>query len=227
MGLILLMKRKSDEMKNSTSNNTVLGTPKKIVLLGDGCIGKSTFFNKLTNLNDENYRFPKKYQATDNFDFDRINLQTNAGTTTIDLWDTAGQENRGGKLRDAYLKGADGILLLYDVSEKRTIDNIGTWLEQIKAVAPNVPVAVLGNKSDKFDNLQQSEMVKLRECNLQRDVGHKHIKNFLISIKENTHLEFQTSFWSTTVTIKEEPNCLIGLEYLLSNIYSQTVNVNY
>ena len=220
------MKRKSDENKSNDSN-IVLGTAKKIVLLGDGCIGKSTFFNKLTNLNDENYRFPKKYQATDNFDFDRINLQTNAGTTTIDLWDTAGQENRGGKLRDAYLKGADGVLLLYDVSEKRTIDNVPTWLEQIKTVAPNIPVAVLGNKSDKFDNLQQSEMVKVRECNLQRDVGHKNIKNFLISIKENTHLDFQTSFWSSAVTIKVEPGCLIGLEYLLSNIYGQSVSIKH
>jgi len=220
------MKRKSDENKSNDSN-IVLGTAKKIVLLGDGCIGKSTFFNKLTNLNDENYRFPKKYQATDNFDFDRINLQTNAGTTTIDLWDTAGQENRGGKLRDAYLKGADGVLLLYDVSEKRTIDNVPTWLEQIKTVAPNIPVAVLGNKSDKFDNLQQSEMVKVRECNLQRDVGHKNIKNFLISIKENTHLDFQSSFWSSAVTIKVEPSCLIGLEYLLSNIYGKTVTIKH
>ncbi len=154
-------------------------------------------------------------------------MQTNAGTTTIDLWDTAGQENRGGKLRDAYLKGADGVLLLYDVSEKRTIDNVPTWLEQIKTVAPNIPVAVLGNKSDKFDNLQQSEMVKVRECNLQRDVGHKNIKNFLISIKENTHLDFQSSFWSSAVTIKVEPSCLIGLEYLLSNIYGKTVTIKH
>jgi small GTP-binding protein len=220
------MKRTLNDTKKDESEVT-LGSPKKIVLLGDGCIGKSTFFNMITNLNDDNYRFQKKYQATDNFDFDRVNLKTNVGSTTIDLWDTAGQENRGGKLRDAYLKGADGILLLYDVSEKRTIENISKWLEQIKSVEPNVPVAVLGNKSDKFDNLQQSEMVKMRECNLQRDIGHKNIKNFLISIKENTHLDFQTSFWSQSVTVKEEPSCLIGLEYLLSNIYNQTVTIKY
>lgn len=219
------MKRKTDNIKISNEVDSILGTPKKIVLLGDGCIGKSTFFNKLTNLNDENYRFPKKYQATDNFDFDRVNLKVNTGTTTIDLWDTAGQENRGGKLRDAYLKGADGILLLYDVSEKRTIENIPMWLDQIKTVSPNVPVAVLGNKSDKFDNLQQSEMVKLRECNLYRDIGHKNIKNFLISIKEDTHLEFNSSFWSSAITVKEEASCLIGLEYLLTNIYGQPVTI--
>ena len=126
-------------------------------------------------------------------------------------------------LRDAYLKGADGILLLYDVTESTTASNIPKWLEQIKKVAPNVPVAVLGNKSDKFQNLQQSELVKLRDCNLQRDVGHTQIKNFLISIKENTHLEFISSFWSSNVTVKENQNCLIGLEYVLSNIFNQSI----
>ena len=213
-------------MKRKQTNANVFESVKKIVLLGDGCIGKSTFFNKLINLNDKNYRFPKKYEATDSFDFDRININTFNGDITIDLWDTAGQENSGGKLRDAYLKGADGVLLLYDVSEKKTIENIPKWLGQIKNIAPNVPVAVLGNKSDKFDNLQQSEFVKIRECNLQRDVGHKNIKNFLISIKENTHLEFTTSFWSSNVTVNEKSGCLIGLEYLLSNIYSETIIID-
>ena len=220
-------KRKIESTIESDKFETILGSPKKIVLLGDGCIGKSTLFNKLSNLNDDNYRFPKKYQATDNFDFNRINLNTSEGITTIDLWDTAGQEkNHGGKLRDAYLKGAEGILLLYDVSEKSTIENIPKWFDQIKSVAPNVPIAILGNKSDKFDNLQQSEIVKLRECNLQRDIGHKNVKNFYISIKENTHIEFKTSFWSSTITVEEVKGCLIGLEYLLSTIYGQTVSIN-
>ena len=66
--------------------------PVKIVLLGDGCIGKSTFFNKLSNLTDSEYQFQKKYKATDNFDFNRINISTNIGTIVVDLWDTAGQE---------------------------------------------------------------------------------------------------------------------------------------
>ena len=52
----------------STSTNTStpsLGEPKKIVLLGDGCIGKSTLFDKLNKLSDDNYKFPKKYKATE------------------------------------------------------------------------------------------------------------------------------------------------------------------
>jgi small GTP-binding protein len=215
------MKRSYDKLES----DSVLGDSKKIVLLGDGCIGKSTFFDKLSKITDSDYTFDKKYKATDNFDFNRLKLTTNKGIVIVDLWDTAGQENRGGMLRDAYLKGADGVLLLYDVSESKTVANIPKWLEQIKKIAPNVPVAVLGNKADKFENLQQSEFVKLRECNLQRDVGHNNIKNFLISIKENNHLEFISSFWSANNTIKEADGCLIGLEYVLSNIFNQSISI--
>tara|TARA_B110000908_G_C10240215_1_gene445648 strand:- start:1462 stop:2112 length:651 start_codon:yes stop_codon:yes gene_type:complete len=216
-------------MKRSHSKafTQVLSTEaKKIVLLGDGCIGKSTFFNKMDNLNNDEYRFPKKYKATDNFDFNRIVINTNKGIATIDLWDTAGQENRGGKLRDAYLKGADGVLLLYDVTERKTKENVEKWLQQIKKISPNIPVAVCGNKSDKFKNLQQSDSVKIRDCNLQSTFGCKKIKNFLISIKEDTHIEFTDSWFSGT-NISEKEGSLVGLEYILKELFTTDIKLIY
>ena len=199
----------------------------KIVLLGDGCIGKSTLFNKLNNINDDKYKFSKKYKATDDFAFNRIGINTTEGDVTVDLWDTAGQENRGGLLRDAYLKGADGVLLLYDVTEPKTKENVMKWLEQIKKVSPGIPVAVIGNKADKFKNLQQSESVKIRECNLQTTYGCKKVKNFLISIKEDKHIHFTDSFWSTNINIEEKKGCLIGLEYLLQNLLDPSIVIKY
>jgi small GTP-binding protein len=198
---------------------------KKIVLIGDGGIGKSTLFQKICNLTNEEYRFDKKYKATDNFDFNRINLSTSNGEVIIDLWDTAGQENKGGKLRDAYLKGADGVLLLYDISEKTSIDNITTWLKQINKVCPNIYVSVIGNKSDKLNELQQCESVKLRECNLIRDLGHSNVKNFLISIKNDTFIDSKSTFWSSTITYEIKQGCLVGLEYILSNLYKTTIKI--
>jgi small GTP-binding protein len=208
-------------MKRSYETSNINTNSCKIVLIGNSCTGKSTFFNKICNLHNSSYQFPKKYNATDNFDFNRIIINTSKGSNTIDIWDTAGQENRGGKLRDAYLKGADGILLLYDLSDSTTSSSIPTWLEQIKKVTPNIPVAVLGNKADKFDTMQQTNIVKLRECNLQKDVGHLKIKSFLISIKEDIHLDF------TTTKSVEKAGCMIGLEYLLSSIYNTPITVNY
>ena len=217
------MKRGYNEMNNESNQD-----PVKIVLLGDGCIGKSTFFNKLSNLTDPDYQFQKKYKATDNFDFNRLKIETDQGYIIVDLWDTAGQENRGGQLRDAYLKGADGILLMYDVIEKKTIENITKWLNQIKRVCPDVPVAVIGNKSDLFKDLQQNESVKLRECNLQRDVGHRNIKNFLISIKKDTHIETTTSgFFNVKTVFNEVDGCMCGLEYVLSALNETEIKLKY
>ena len=213
------MNSDESETSNKRIKPTILGTPKKIVLLGESSIGKSTFFDKMNNLANSDYQFPKNYNATDNFDFNRIDINTNKGVVTIDLWDTAGQENRGGKLRDAYLKGADGVLLLYDMSNKETIVNISKWLDQVKRIAPTIPIAVIGNKADKFSDLQQTEAVKIRDCNIERDIGHKKFKNFLISIKEDTHLESSSSYWSSNVTVKEEPGCMVGLEYVISTIF--------
>ena len=199
---------------------------KKIVLFGDSCTGKSTMYHKLCNLKDDDYTFNKKYKATDEFNFIRIQMKTSIGDLIIDLWDTAGQESRGGKLRDAYLKGADGVLLLYDVSEKNTAINISEWLSQIKQVAPDIPVAVVGNKSDKLDDLSNCNLVKLRECNLQRDLGHSLVKNFLVSIKNDTHIiESKSTIWSSKTTYSIEKSCLIGLEYLLSNLYNKPVKI--
>jgi len=231
------MKRKQSDIKNEqkqTLNDR--RNPLKIVLFGDSSIGKSTLFNKLSNLTDDEYRFPKHYCATDDFDIKNLEINTNMGSVHISLWDTAGQETKGGLLRGSYLKGADGILLLYDVSGRatisgpNTIDNLPKWLEQIKLISPNSPVAVLGNKADKFEHLAQMESVKLRECNLARDVGHVKIKNFLVSIKEDTHIEFISGsglFSSTKPSFKEVSGCLIGLEYILETIYKKKITISY
>jgi small GTP-binding protein len=214
------------KMKRSRTTDDKLPNNPKIVLLGDSNIGKSTLFHKINQIDNKDYQFPKRHCATDNFDFNRIDLSTNYGIVTIDLWDTAGQEEHiGGKLRDAYLKGADGILLLYDISDKKTIEKVPKWLNQVKTVTPNIPVAVIGNKSDKFDSLQQTEAVKLRETNLQRDIGHNKIKNFLISIKEDTHIETSTSIWTSSITNKTVPGCLIGLEYILTNVFNKIITI--
>ena len=105
-------------------------------------------------------------------------------------------------------------------------ENIQKWLQQIHDVAPDVPVAVLGNKADKFSDLQQSESVKIRDGSLYGWYKSKTIKNFLISIKEDTHLEFSSSFWSGS-SIEEKQGCLIGLEYLLENLLNKQVNIHY
>ena len=210
--------------KRKQVSNVISDEPKKIVLFGEGGIGKSTLFKKILSLKNDEYQFQKNYDATDNFDFNRIKIDTNVGVVIIDLWDTAGQEHTGGKLRDAYLKGADGVLLLYDVTKRETIEHMPKWLTQIKKIAPNIPVAVIGNKAENIDKLQQYESIKIRDTTIEKDLGHKIFKNFLISIKEDIHVESVSGYFSSKTI--EIPGCLVGLEYILTNIFKQSITIN-
>ena len=219
------MKRSFSDSNESTESKPFAENI-KIIIIGDASTGKSTFTNLINySRRLKNYKFDNKYNSTENFNINLINLNTNKGNITFHLWDTAGQE-RYGPIRDSLIKGADGALVFYDISERQTIENVPKWLKQIKKIQPNIPVAVVGNKSDKFPNIQQAESVKIRECNLIRDIGHTNIKNFIISIKHNIHLTFEiTGFIFSSTTVKQADGCMQCLEYLLSNICKTNITI--
>jgi small GTP-binding protein len=66
----------------------------------------------------------------------------------VQVWDTAGQEQFH-KITTSYYKGANGIMLVYDVSDKKSVENVEYWVKNIKAHASeNVHVCLMGNKVD-------------------------------------------------------------------------------
>lgn len=66
----------------------------------------------------------------------------------MQIWDTAGQE-RFHTLTPAYFKNANGILLLYSISEEKSFKNIAKWLTQIENAAPEkCPLVLVGAKKD-------------------------------------------------------------------------------
>lgn len=70
------------------------------------------------------------------------------------IWDTAGQE-RFHVITRAYYKGAHGIVLVYDVSDRKTFENVAYWLKNIREHGEKETMAVLvGNKVDVGEELQ-------------------------------------------------------------------------
>jgi Ras-related protein Rab-1A len=67
----------------------------------------------------------------------------------LQIWDTAGQE-RFRTITNAYYKGADGIVVVYDITHPQSFDNIEKyWINEIESYADkNVEMLLLGNKSD-------------------------------------------------------------------------------
>lgn len=69
----------------------------------------------------------------------------------LQIWDTAGQE-RFRTVTTSFYRGAHGILLVYDITNYKSLQNVSHWLDQIKKFGSNsVQVVLVGNKSDLVD----------------------------------------------------------------------------
>ena len=116
-----------------------------IMTLGNSSVGKTSFIWKYT----EN-RFNEYLLATNGFDIKtKIFKAANKKEYSINFFDTAGQEKyRAISLN--VIKNADGILLMYDLTNKESFQAITTWMDGVKKEkGEDFPIILVGNKSDK------------------------------------------------------------------------------
>jgi GTP-binding nuclear protein Ran len=93
----------------------------KLVLVGDGGVGKTTFVKR--HLTGE---FEKKYVATLGVEVHPLEFHTNRGQLVFNVWDTAGQEKFGG-LRDGYYIQGQCAIIMFDVTSRITYKNVPNW----------------------------------------------------------------------------------------------------
>lgn len=118
----------------------------KVVLLGDPSVGKTCFLIRYVN-----NTFTQNHMTTIGVDVKSKKIQSSIGEVTLQIWDTAGQE-KFRSLSPSYLRNADGILLLYDISNRESFDHMVNWLEAIeKYTKMDKQVMLVGNKSDLED----------------------------------------------------------------------------
>lgn len=116
----------------------------KILLIGDQSVGKTCMFQQFSdNTYDENQI------STIGVEFKHLKIKINENKEIdFTLWDTAGQE-RFRSITKNYYKGAHGFLLIYDVTNRETLEGIQNWLKSIKENSrPNVKIMLIGNKID-------------------------------------------------------------------------------
>ncbi|CAD8184873.1 unnamed protein product [Paramecium pentaurelia] len=115
----------------------------KFLLLGGPSVGKSAFLIKYT---DE--LFMEQYIPTIGVDFKAKHLEFNDKSIKLQIWDTAGQE-RFMTIVQSYFQGANGIFIIYDITNRESFNDIWKWLEQAdKYAKPDVLKMLVGNKSD-------------------------------------------------------------------------------
>ena len=171
----------------------------KLVLSGDGGVGKTTFVKR--HLTGE---FEKKYIATIGAEVHPIVFNTSRGNICFDVWDTAGQEKLAA-LRDGYYIGADCGIIMFDVCNRITYKNVINWYKQLTRVCEGIPIVLVGNKVDVFDR-----KVKAKQILFPRKYG---IQYYDISAKSN--YQFEKPFLWLLKKLIRDPNLTLVEELAL------------
>jgi Ras-related protein Rab-1A len=118
----------------------------KLLLIGDSGVGKSCL---LLRFADDTYT--ESYISTIGVDFKIRTVELDGKSCKLQIWDTAGQE-RFRTITSSYYRGAHGIIIVYDVTDNETFDNVRQWLYEIDRYASeNVNKLLVGNKCDLKD----------------------------------------------------------------------------
>jgi len=134
----------------------------KLVLIGDSGVGKSCL---LLRFADD--AFTESYISTIGVDFRFRTVKVEKKTVKLQIWDTAGQE-RFRTITSAYYRGADGIIMVYDVTNQESFDHVNDWLSEVNRYASEGTCKLLvGNKSDKAEKVVSSDKARAFADSLQ------------------------------------------------------------
>lgn len=118
----------------------------KLLLIGDSGVGKSCL---LLRFADDTYT--NDYISTIGVDFKIKTVDLDGKTVKLQIWDTAGQE-RFRTITSSYYRGAHGIIIVYDVTDQESFNNVKTWLQEIDRYGTaGVLKLLVGNKNDLTD----------------------------------------------------------------------------
>jgi len=120
----------------------------KLLLIGSSSVGKSSVLLRFT---DDTFLSADEISSTIGVDF-KLKLLDHSKSGRrfkLSIWDTAGQE-RFRTLTSSYYRGAQGVILMYDISNRETYDALATWFTELETFASqNVIKFIVGNKTDK------------------------------------------------------------------------------
>lgn len=167
----------------------------KILTIGESGVGKTCVLRRFV----EN-KFLKNHLATIGIDFKTKSITVKGTQIKLKIWDTAGQE-RFRNITTQYYKGADGIVLVFDVTDQNSFEKIREWMNQIRVntSAGEIGLVLLGNKCDAEPRVvQKSDGEKMAE-----ELG---IRYFEISAMMGTNISESFEFLAEEILKKKNIN---------------------
>lgn len=151
----------------------------KVLLIGSAGVGKSSISGQFIE-----GHFDQESTQTIGVDLKIkvIKLNNSEKGVKIQLWDTAGHE-RFKSITTSYYRGADGVILVFDLSRKQSFDELSFWMDEIKSYAPkDVVFFLVGNKNDLLDR-------NVNINDIEKFIIDNNIKNYIeVSAKSNFNI---------------------------------------
>ncbi|CAO1635634.1 unnamed protein product [Sympodiomycopsis kandeliae] len=119
----------------------------KILLIGSSSVGKSSLLLRFT---EDEFLGPEESSATIGIDYKLKSITVGGKKFKLSIWDTAGQE-RFRTLTSSYYRGAQGVIIVYDVTSRASFDSLTGWFNELEtfSTSPDVIKCIVGNKVDK------------------------------------------------------------------------------
>ena len=123
----------------------------KVVVVGDSGVGKTNLIKRFVS-----NTYNPNTKATVGVEFLSKSYKINDQVFKIEIWDTAGQE-RYKSITAAYYKGAKGALIVYDITQKDSFENINKWMSEVRDKSTkDLKILIVGNKTDLVNERQVS-----------------------------------------------------------------------
>lgn len=139
----------------------------KFIVIGSSGVGKTAILNQLVS-----HTFSVDVASTVGVEFSTTDVEVQGKSIKLQIWDTAGQE-RYRSIAKSYYHNANGILLVFDLCERKSFEDLTHWIDQIHEYCPaNVAITLVGNKSDKKDDRAVPE-------NEAKELANAHKLNYV------------------------------------------------
>ncbi len=154
----------------------------RLVLLGNSCVGKTSFANKLCN-----YRYSHLYEPTIGVDYFAKTVRLNNKLMKYQVWDTTGQK-KFAPILHSYYKNVAGFIFVFDLNNVKSFKDLNYWLLELYKINPDHHLyckLLIGNKTKTTNTISNTDIDKFcvkynflyTEIDIKND---KHIENYLI-----------------------------------------------
>jgi Ras-related protein Rab-1A len=185
----------------------------KVLMIGDSGVGKSCILLRFTE-----DTFSEHFISTIGVDFKIRTIEQDGKYIKLQIWDTAGQE-RFRTITSSYYRGAHGIMVVYDVTDTESFQNVQQWLKEIDRYgSPTATKLLIGNKTDQ-------EHKRAISTQSGREFAESLGIDFIETSAKNTD-NIDQAFYKLSSSIKSRMKVIPTANSATTSIKSKKINKN-